>query len=348
MKTKICRLHGQTDLRIEEQEVADIGSSDVLVTMKRGGICGSDLHYYQDGGFGPIRVREPIILGHEIAGLVSQIGGSITGLEVGDKVAINPSLPCFECKYCDESNFQHCTDMRFFGSARTLPHVQGGFRGAIVVDQKQCHKINDDISFGEAACAEPLAVCLHARNQAGELRGKRILVTGSGPIGTLCAAVSALAGARDIVVTDLSDFTLSIARKMGAMRTINVLKSKDGLENEVASGGPFDVVFECSAAEPAIHSAIDSVRPRGTIVQIGVAGGINIPINAVVGKEIVFKGSHRFHPEFGQSVDLINKRAIDVNPMITQTYPIDDAVAAFEIAGDRSKSMKVQLQFGDF
>lgn len=348
MNTKICRLHGKADLRIEEQEIAGIGSTSVLVSMERGGICGSDLHYYQDGGFGPIRVREPIILGHEIAGRVSEVGGLVTGLEVGDKVAINPSQPCFECTYCEEENYQHCTGMHFFGSARTMPHVQGGFRGAMVVDQAQCYSINDAISFGEAACAEPLAVCLHARNQAGDLSGKRVLVTGAGPIGALCAAVSAQAGARDIVVTDLSDFTLSIASKMGAMRTVNVFKSKDGLENEIAAHGLFDVVFECSAAEPAIHSAIQSIRPRGMIIQVGVTGGVNIPINAVVGKEIVFKGSHRFHPEFGASVDLINRRAIDVKPMITQTYPIDDAVSAFEIASDRSKSMKVQLQFGDF
>lgn len=345
MKTKICRLHGQNDLRIEEQQVDEVGSKDVLIKMERGGICGSDLHYYQDGGFGPIRVREPIILGHEISGIVSEVGGLVTTLKIGEKVAISPSQPCFECTYCEEGNFQHCTHMRFLGSARSLPHVQGGFRGAIVVDQKQCHKIDDAVGYGEAACAEPLAVCLHARNQAGDLKGKRVLITGAGPIGALCAAVSAQAHAVDIVITDLSDFNLSIAKKMGARGTINVLKSKDGLRTEVETSGPFDVVFECSAAESAIHSAIEMIRPRGTIVQVGVAGSVAIPINALVGKEIVFKGTHRFHPEFSQAVDMINNREIDVIPLITQTYPIDDAVKAFEIAGDKSKSMKVQLQF---
>lgn len=345
MKTRICQLHGQRDLRIEQQDVAEPGSTDVLVSMERGGICGSDLHYFQHGGFGPVRVREPIILGHEIAGTVSAVGSGVTSLKVGDIVAINPSQPCYDCAYCNGGHFQHCTSMRFLGSARTMPHVQGGFRDAIIVDQKQCFQIADKITPGEAACAEPLAVCLHAKNQAGELAGKRVLVTGSGPIGALCVCVSASENAADIVVTDLSDFTLSIARKMGATRTINIADDKTGLQEDISKNGMFDVVFECSAAEPAMLSAIDAVRPRGTIIQVGVAGSIALPINALVGKEITFRGTHRFHPEFQQAVDLINTGDIDVKPIITQTYPLEMALAAFEIAGDRSQSMKVQLQF---
>lgn len=346
MKTKICRLHGQNDLRIEEQQVDEIGPTDILIKIERGGICGSDLHYYQHGGFGPVKVREPIILGHEISGSVNQVGTSVAAFKTGQKVAINPSQPCFNCSYCDEGNHQHCTHMRFFGSARTMPHVQGAFRNTIVVDQKQCHKINDDISAGEAACAEPLAVCLHAGNQAGELKGKRILITGAGPIGTLCAAICAQSGAGDVVITDLSDFNLDIAKTMGARGAINTSEGKSELEKDVEQNGLFDIVFECSSAEVAILSAIDLIRPRGTIIQVGVTGNINIPINAIVGKEIVFKGTHRFHHEFSQAVTWINERKIDVKPLITQIYPIDDAIKAFEVAGDKSKSMKVQLQFG--
>ncbi len=345
MKTIACRLHGVNDLRIEEHEIGEIGPSDVLVTMQRGGICGSDLHYYQHGGFGPIRVREPIILGHEVAGVVSKVGEAVTAFKIGDKVAINPSKPCFECRYCEEGNFQHCTEMRFFGSARTMPHVQGAFTGAIVVDQQQCHKVDDAVSYGEAACAEPLAVCLHARNQAGDLAGKRVLVTGAGPIGSLCVAVCAQAGAADIVVTDRFDFTLSVARKMGAGRTINIAENASGLDEDVSLRELFDVVFECSGAGPAIHSAIGALRPRGTIVQVGVAGNLGLPVDAIVGKEIVFKGTHRFHAEFEQAIDFINRGEINVKHLITQTYFVDEAIAAFELAGDRSKAMKVQLQF---
>lgn len=345
MKSKICRLHGQHDLRIEEHDVSDIGPSDVLIEIARGGICGSDLHYYQDGGIGTIRVREPIILGHEVAGVVSGRGEDVVDLELGDKVAINPSQPCLHCSFCEEGNFQHCKTMRFMGSARTLPHVQGGFRENMVLDRPQCHKISDHISLEEAACAEPLAVCLHARNQVKDLRGKRVLVTGAGPIGALCAAVSAQSGASMIAITDLHDFTLAIAQKMGATHVINVLDDRAGLDEHVAQSGPFDVVFECSAAEAAIHTALQVLRPRGTLIQVGVTGNLNLPINAIVGKEIAFKGTHRFHTEFAEAVKLINTGAIDVKPMITQIYPIDKAVEAFALAGDRSKAMKVQLSF---
>lgn len=347
MKSRICRLHGQHDLRIEEHEVADIGPKDVLVKIARGGICGSDLHYYQEGGFGSVRVREPIILGHEIAGIVSDRGADVGDLEIGDKVAINPSHPCSCCSYCKEGNFQHCVNMRFLGSARTTPHVQGGFREAMVAHHLQCHKISARVSLDEAACAEPLAVCLHARDQVDVLRGKRVLITGAGPIGALCAAVSARDGARAIVATDLHEFTLAIAKRMGATKTINVQVDQTGLAEEVSQSGLFDVVFECSAAETAMNAAIQALRPRGTLVQVGVAGNRTLPINAIVGKEISFIGTHRFHSEFAQAVELIDTGKINVKPMITQAYPVDQAVEAFELAGDRSRATKVQLKFGD-
>lgn len=348
MKSRICRLHGQHDLRVEEHEVSDIGPQDVLVNIARGGICGSDLHYYQEGGFGPVRVREPIILGHEIAGIVCDRGANVVDLAIGDKVAINPSQPCSRCSYCKDGNFQHCVNMRFLGSARTTPHVQGGFREAMVAHHLQCHKIGDQIGFEEAACAEPLAVCLHARNQVDVLRGKRVLITGAGPIGALCAAVSAQDRASAIVVTDLHDFTLAIARQMGATKAINVQADTTGLAEEVNQSGLFDVVFECSAAEAAMNAAIQALRPRGTMAQIGVAGNRNLPINAIVGKEISFKGTHRFHSEFAEAVELIDTGKINVKPMITQAYSVDQAIEAFELAGDRSKAMKVQLKFGQY
>lgn len=344
MISKVCLLYAQNDLRIEQQSVAAIGPTDVLVNVARGGICGSDLHYFNHGGFGPVRVQEPIIPGHEISGVVSECGAKVTGLQTGDKVAVNPSQPCSNCEYCLTDNHQHCVNMRFLGSARTMPHVQGGFREQLVIDQQQCFKISRNVSLGEAACAEPLAVCLHARNQAGDLAGRRILITGSGPIGVLCAAVCR--DAKEVVMTDLHDFTLAIAQKMGAHHTINLVSHPDKLKNDLLQNGAFDVVFECSGVEAAIETAIDALKPRGLLVQVGVAGSINLPLNAIVGKEINLRGTHRFNTEFADAVELINSGSVDLKPLITQTYPIDDAVAAFKIAGDRSMAMKVQLRFG--
>lgn len=347
MNTRICRLHGKGDIRIEEAPVADPGPGEVLIAINAGGICGSDLHYYLDGGFGPIRVREPIILGHEAAGTVLAAGKGVKNLTEGNRIAVNPSRPCGNCAYCLEGLRAHCLSMRFSGSAMRFPHEQGLFRDRIVVDAAQCVPVGDDISFSEAACSEPLAVCLHAREMAGPLQGKAVLITGAGPIGALCAALAADAGASEVVATDLHDFTLETARRMGATRTINAGSQSDALDAYAEGKGHFDVAFECSAAAPAIKSAISVLRPRGMLVQVGVAGDLPVPINLLVGKEITFQGTHRFDAEFTAAVRMISEGRIAVGPIITKTYPLDQAVEAFEAAGDRSAAVKVQLGFAD-
>ncbi len=346
MTTRICRLHGQNDLRVETEETAEPGPGEALVAIGAGGICGSDLHYFQDGGFGPIRVREPIILGHEAAGTVLAVGPDVQGLEPGAHVAINPSRPCGTCSYCREGLTTHCLNMRFNGSAMRVPHEQGLFRDRIVVQAAQCVSVGDDVTLTEAACAEPLSVCLHARSMAGDVAGKRVLVSGAGPIGALCTAVAAEAGAAEIVTTDLQDIPLDVAKQMGATRTINVAHDAEALEAYAADKGYFDIVFECSAAAPAIRAAIAAIRPQGRMVQVGVAGDVPVPLNAIVGKEITLQGTQRFLGEdFEKAVALISSRRIDVRPIVTATFPLSEAQRAFETAGDRRVAVKVQLSF---
>lgn len=345
MKTRVARLYAQRDLKVEEADYAAPGPGEVLLAMAAGGICGSDLHYYQDGGFGPVRVREPIISGHEASGFVEALGDGVEGLTVGQLVAVNPSQPCGHCRFCDIGQPIHCLNMRFMGSAMRLPHENGMFRDRFVVPAIQCHAVGGDVSPGEAACAEPLAVCLHAVSQAGDLAGRSVLVTGAGPIGLLVVAAARNAGAGEIVVTDLTDAALARAPAMGASQTINVATNPDGLAPFQENKGTFDVAFDCSAAGPALRSVFASIRPRGTIVQVGVTGDMTIALNALVAKEIVWRGSQRFHDEFAQAVHLISTRSIDVRPIISHTFPLERAVDAFEQAGDRTAACKVQLTF---
>ncbi|MBY8917044.1 L-idonate 5-dehydrogenase [Nitratireductor sp. L1-7-SE] len=345
METRVCRLYDKHDLRVETETIAEPAHDQVLVAIGAGGICGSDLHYFHDGGFGPIRIREPIILGHEVAGTVLAVGPDVTGLDAGDRVAINPSRPCHACKYCLEGLFNHCLNMRFYGSAIRFPHEQGAFRDRIISEAFRCEKIRPSTSLAEAACAEPLAVCLHARSQAGTLKGKRVLITGAGPIGALCAAVAKEDGAAEIVITDLQEKPLAVARRMGATSTINVARDSAPMSAYTAEKGYFDVAFECSAAGPAIRMAIECVRPCGIIVQVGVTGDIALPINAIAAKEITLRGTHRFHAEYSTAVRLIDSGKIDVRPVITDTFPLERVQAAFETAGDRTRSVKVQLTF---
>lgn len=342
-------LHAQNDLRMEATSIPEPGIGQVLVHILAGGICGSDLHYWQDGGIGTIRVREPIILGHEASGRIVALGEGVKELEIGQLVALNPSTPCGECDFCNRGLSRHCLKMRFKGSAMYVPHEQGMFRDILAINAKQCFAVSEGILAGAAACAEPLAVCLHAANRgeeiAGPLHGKTVLVTGAGPIGALCVAVARQRGASTIIVTDIQDTVLDVARKMGADHCINMAVHPDGLAKWQQGKGCIDFVFECSAAARAIQDAVTALRPLGTFVQVGVAGLTPLPLNAMVAKEIYFVGSHRFEGEFADAVHLISTGAIDPSPIITATYPISDVKEAFQIASDRSISVKVQLSF---
>ncbi|WP_313616515.1 alcohol dehydrogenase catalytic domain-containing protein, partial [Rhizobium sp.] len=160
--------HGAKDVRIEERPEEAPGAGEVRLRLVRGGICGSDLHYYNHGGFGAVRLREPMVLGHEVSAIVEELGEGVEGLKVGGLVAVSPSRPCRTCRFCQEGLHNQCLNMRFYGSAMPFPHIQGAFREVLVADALQCVPA-DGLSAGEAAMAEPLAVTLHATRRAGDL-----------------------------------------------------------------------------------------------------------------------------------------------------------------------------------
>jgi L-idonate 5-dehydrogenase len=234
--------------------------------------------------------------------------------------------------------------MRFYGSAMPFPHIQGAFRETLVADAAQCVDATG-LTPGEAAMAEPLAVTLHATRRAGEMLGKRVLVTGCGPIGTLAILAARRAGAAEIVATDLSDFTLSLAARVGADRTVNTGQDKDALAPYAADKGYFDVLYECTGVAAALAAAIGALRPRGVILQLGLGGDMTLPMMAMTAKELDLRGSFRFHAEFAAGVGLMQKRLIDVRPLITHTVPLAEAESAFALASDRSRAMKAQIAF---
>ncbi|MEL6203098.1 MAG: L-idonate 5-dehydrogenase [Pseudomonadota bacterium] len=341
---KALVIHNAKDLRIEERETPTLGAGQVLVRLAAGGICGSDLHYYNHGGFGAIRLREPMILGHEVAGHVEAIGDGVANLSIGDLVAVSPSRPCGHCEYCEADLHNHCMNMRFYGSAMPFPHIQGAFREKLIADESQC-VIARGLSAGEAAMAEPLSVCLHAARRAGDLTGKRVLITGSGPIGTLCILAARDAGASEVIVTDLADEPLRYAKQVGADRVINVANDAAALDAYAEGKGTFDCLFECSGAAPALRSGIAALRPRGIIVQLGLGGDMELPMMQITAKELDLRGSFRFHEEFAVAVAKMRSGAINLKPLISHSFPLDSAIEAFETAGDRLRSMKAQIIF---
>lgn len=335
-------IHAARDLRVEERAAGEPGPGQVRLRIRAGGICGSDLHYFQDGGFGAIRVKHPMVLGHEVAGVVESLGADVGGLAVGQAVAVNPSLPCGRCRFCQEGAQQHCLDMRFYGSAMRDPHVDGGFREALVCEAAQAVPLPDGLDTTRAAFAEPLAVCLHAARQAGPLLGRRVLVTGCGPIGALAIAAARMGGAREIVATDLSDAPKQVALAMGADR---FHADPGALAAYAPEKGVFDVALEASGSPRALLGILPVLRPGGTIVQIGIGGDVPVPMSVLAAKEITWRGTFRFHAEFAMAVEALAGRRIDVAPLLTERFPIERAVEAFELAADRSRAMKVQIAF---
>ncbi|MGB8313957.1 MAG: L-idonate 5-dehydrogenase [Aestuariivirga sp.] len=342
---KAIVIHGALDLRLEERASPSPGPDQVSIAIGRGGICGSDLHYYRHGGFGTVRLKEPMVLGHEVSGEISAVGANVTRVKAGDRVAVNPSRPCGACVFCHAGQQNHCLEMLFYGSAMRLPHVQGAFQQNLVAEESQCHLIAPDISLEEAAFAEPFAVTLHAVMRAGALTNKAVLVTGCGPIGALAIIAARVHGAREIIATDVSDFTLGIVRKIGADGTFNVANNADALTPFKANKGRFDVMIEASGNEEAIRLGLDVLKPRGILVQLGLGGTMAVPQNLVVSKEIEIRGSFRFHAEFALAVDLINRKRVDLKPLLSNVLPLHQAEQAFQLAGDRSRAMKVQLAF---
>ena len=338
-------IHAAKDLRLDPVTVGEPGTGEVRIRIERGGICGSDLHYYHEGRIGTIVLKHPMTLGHEVAGLVERVGANVTSVKPGDRVAVSPSRACGGCRFCQMGLQQHCLNMRFYGSAMPFPHIHGAFQEAIIASEAQCFLVPSTLSAGEAAMCEPFAVCLHGVRRAGSVFGKRVLVTGCGPIGALSVLAAKQAGAAEVVVTDVTATPFALAKKLGADRCLDVAANKTALAEFAKDKGYFDVLLECSGNQAALVSAFDVLRPQGIIVQIGLGGSFTMPINMVVAKEFELRGTFRFHEEFGLAAAMIGGGKVDVKPLISATLPFERAVEAFDLASDRSKSMKVQLAF---
>lgn len=344
MLAAVC--HGKKDLRVEAVADRPLAPDEVRVAVAYGGICGSDMHYFHRGAVGDFAVREPMTLGHEVSGIVVETGAGVTGLAPGAKAALDPSRPCLRCRYCRDGLSNLCTDMRFLGSAGRFPHVQGGFAQHLVLRYDQIVPVPDDTDLLRLSVAEPLSVGLHAVNRAGPLLGKRVIVTGSGPIGLLTARAARLAGAAEVVSTDVEDSPLAVARAhMGASATVNVAADPGGLAAFEVDGGYFDVAFEASGAHAALASLFKVIRRGGRIVQVGMmpAGDAPVSVNMLQSREIELVGAFRARDEFRLAVDLIVSGAIDVTPILSGTYPLAEAERAFERAGDRSRVVKLHL-----
>mgnify|MGYP000103169863 CR=1 FL=1 len=330
-------------LQVAEGPVPVPGPGEVLLRMGAAGICGSDVHYFFEGRNGPVLVREPFTPGHEASGVVEALGEGVEGLRVGTKAAIHPGLPCGVCPACRRGQENLCQNGIFYGSASIFPHLVGFFRDFIVVAARQVIPVPDHspVSLGELAVSEPLSVALHAVQRAGPVIGRRVLVTGAGPIGLLVAASLRAGGALEVAVSDLSDKALSRAASFSDGPFVNAVADGGFFADRARS---FDIAFEASGSPVALKTCVAATRSGGTVVQVGtLPQECNVPTQEILFRELSYLGVQRFGWEFSDAVALIASRRVDVRPLITHSLPLDRAEEAFLVARDPDESAKVQI-----
>jgi L-idonate 5-dehydrogenase len=339
-----CTIHGVRDLRLQQEVRAPLKPHDVRLRLGAAGICGSDLHYYSEGRVGAFVIREPLVPGHEASGVVAELGPEVTRVKVGQKVAINPSHPCGHCDFCREGRLNLCRSMFFLGSASVFPHAQGLFREAIVMGEAQLTPIDEpDITLGEIACAEPLSIGLHAVRRAGEVLGRSVFIAGGGTIGCMSVLAARAAGAARVCVSEPNERARRIALSVGADEVVAA---------DAAALAPlaerFDIAIEAAGHPLALQSCLAAARRGAVAVQVGtLPPSIEFPANALMVRELDYRGAFRAEREFDMAVQAIRTRRVDVRPLISAQIPLQRAQEAFELALDRTKSTKVQLVAAD-
>lgn len=335
---KAVVLHGVDDLRVEDVPEPELVPGSVRIRVEFGGICGSDLHYWRHGGAGTSIVREPIVLGHEIAGRIVDVAVDVSDVEPGEKVTVHPATFPSPCAIYNGNTLHLSPDVDHLGSAARLPHSNGAFSEYVVVSASQIRVLPPHLDTQTASVSEPLAVALHAVLRAGDLQGKRVVVNGAGPIGCLIIVSALAAGASEICVGDITDRALTIAAKLGAHRVVNIARDESLTPHA-------DVVFEATGVPQALRQCFDCVRPGGKIVQVGMlpAGDITLDLARLVTREVDYLGSFRFLDEVTDAVNLL-AAGTDLTPMLTHTFDVADAESAFRTALDRTISNKVVLK----
>ncbi|GMM35352.1 hypothetical protein DASC09_026770 [Saccharomycopsis crataegensis] len=318
----------------------------VRVEIKATGLCGSDLHYYQDGRNGPKVVSAPMVLGHESAGVVVEVGPAVTSVKVGDKVAVEPCVPS---RFSDETmsgNYHLCPHMEFAAS----PPTHGTLARYFTVDDNFVVKLPDHVSLEEGATAEPLAVACHANKLAGTTFNRTVFVFGAGPVGLLVAATAKAFGATRVLVIDLFDDKLQLAKKMGATDVHNSRADRGKSESEVVEGltskyfAP-DIVFDATGVKPCIRSGMLAVKPGGTYVQVGMGmNNTEIPLGPLGRKEATVKGSFRYSfGDYRDAVQLLSSGKVNSKLIITHRFKFKQAKEAYEFAGT-GKAVKIIIE----
>lgn len=325
---------GERNFEYSEVEEVMPAAGEVQVQVAYCGICGTDLHIYQ--GAMAQRLTLPQAIGHEISGTVSKIGSDVTDISVGDKVTVRPLDPCGDCPACQAGHSHICHNLKFMGI-----DTIGGFQEYWNVPAFTIHKLPDDINLETAALIEPLAVACHDVRMSRVKEGDDVVVIGGGPIGILVALVAKQAGAR-VIISEISDYRLGIAKKLG-METVNPIND-DAVKyvNEATKGKGVEVVFEVSGSQPGIDFMTQVAATRGRIVMVAIcAEKREVDLFKFFWRELELVGVRVYEPEdFDKAIDLIGGDKIDLSDIITEVKTLEEIGEVFESTLSNPQAMK--------
>ena len=327
---KVAVLHRPGDVRVEERPVPEPGPREVLVEIAAVGVCGSDVHYYEHGRIGPHVVRAPLVLGHESAGRVAALGPGVTRHRVGDRVTLEPGVPCGRCRECRAGRYNLCADVRFFAT----PPIDGAFADYVAIHEDFAFGLPDSISDEAGALMEPLSVGIWACRKAGVSAGDRVLVTGAGPIGLLAAQCALAFGAAAVTVSDVNERRLAFAERFGA----RAVRAGEPLEE-------VDALIECSGHPNALRAGIEAIRPAGVAVVVGMgpADTAEVPLALIQNREIWVTGTFRYANTYPTAIALVAGGRVDPEAIITGRYKLDDAETALRAGREDPGSVKAMV-----
>lgn len=324
------------------------GHNEVIVKMKAVGICGSDVHYWTHGAIGDFVVKAPMVIGHESAGQIVAVGPGVS-LNVGDRVTLEPGVPCRKCSYCREGLYNLCPEMRFFAT----PPIDGSLTTYVKHPADYCYKLPDNVSYEEGAMCEPLSVGVYACQRCKVQPESTILIEGSGPIGLVVMKTARAFGVSKVIITDISDDRLNAAKERGADVVINTTgMNGDAITAAVlkANGGErVDNVFECCGVESATVAAIQSCKSGGTVCIIGMGKpNMTLPIFTVGVREVDMRGIFRYRNTYPTCIKLIQSGKVNVQDLVTHRYPLtsdSDLIEGFTTAKTgRGNAIKVMFK----
>ena len=314
------------------------GEHQVIVKMKAVGICGSDVHYWQKGRIGNFIVKEPMILGHECSGQITEVGSAVTKFSVGDRVVLEPGIPCMECELCKKGRYNMCQNIVFFAT----PPDDGVLVESIAYNENYVFKIPDEIDdYGLATMAEPLSVGLFATQRLKPAFGEKCIVFGAGLIGITCMLAARYMGCKYVAVADIRDDRLEWAKKLGADEVINTM-------NQTIEPNTFDIGYDATGADPCYQAAVSCIKPGGRIAFVGMAPEMStLPVVDYVCKEISIIPSFRYGNTYPGVLDLLVEYKEGLQQLITHRVPFtfDDVERGFNIALSDPTAVKVVIDF---